>query len=280
MTHDKITPSTVGAQRSVAFPFAVHYTQMPSRRFHRKSRRGCESGKQRRTRCGIERPSCQNCLRWNVACSFLETSQPVPAMTKQSTSTIPSPPGADRRSQFISAGFDDHNAQLMSHYSTVACLTTTDDPARLTAWRSTLPAMVILWSYLRHGLLALSAIYSSYLELGLHQKTVYLASARSHFGKALNAYIPRVKTATKESCPSLFAFATIVPLLAWSFLQTNDTDLHGKAFLDQFTGVWNFLLGAAAVAHRSRRWIHQSSMSSLVTMRQLSNVPSELAHDP
>ncbi|KAL8955049.1 MAG: hypothetical protein Q9183_006814 [Haloplaca sp. 2 TL-2023] len=140
--------------------------------------------------------------------------------------------------------------------------------------------MALSCSYLRHGLLALSAMHYSYLELGPHQTTVYLASARSHFGQALNAYIPQVKTTTEESCPSLFAFATIVPILSWSFLQTIDTDLHGRAFLDQFTGVWNFLLGAAAVAHGGRRWIHQSSMSSLVTMRHLDNNLSELAYGP
>ncbi|KAL8969240.1 MAG: hypothetical protein Q9183_002090 [Haloplaca sp. 2 TL-2023] len=140
--------------------------------------------------------------------------------------------------------------------------------------------MALSYSYLRHSLLALSAMHYSYLELGPYQKTVYLVSARSHFGKALNADIPQVKTTTEESCPSLFAFATIVPILSCSFLQTVDTDLHGRAFLDQFTGVWNFLLGAAAVAHGGRRWIHQSSMSSLVTMRHLDNKLSDLAYGP
>ncbi|KAL8870447.1 MAG: hypothetical protein Q9174_003516 [Haloplaca sp. 1 TL-2023] len=168
----------------------------------------------------------------------------------------------------------------MSHYATVACLTTTDDPKALTAWQSTLPSMALSCPYLRHGLLALSAMHSSRLELAQYHQIMYFAAARTHFGKALNAYIPQVKITSEESCPSLFAFAIIVPILSWSFLQTIDMDLHGNAFLDQFIGVWNFLLGAAAVAHGGRRWIHQSSMSSMVTMRHLDNVISELAPSP
>lgn len=156
----------------------------------------------------------------------------------------------------------------MAHYSTRVYLTATDEAQRLTAWQITIPRLALSCQYLRHGLLAFSAMHFR-LACPQHRQSFYADLARQHLAKALDLYIPHLRSNTEGSCAALFAFSTLVPALSYSFLQAVDTDLQGEDFIRQFLCIWNYLHGAKLVAHEARPWIHQSVISSLVTLRKL-----------
>ena len=181
--------------------------------------------------------------------------------------------------QFHVANFDDHDAQLMAHYSTTVCFTITDELDRVKVWQTTIPSLALSWPFLRHGLLALSAMHYR-LACPVDRQIYFADSARRHLSIALELYIPHVQATSAESCAALFAFATIVPAVCYSFLQAIDTELEGEDLINQFLYIWSYLLGPKAVAQEARQWIHQSEVASLVSFRWLEDIIPNLADEP
>ncbi|KAL8886468.1 MAG: hypothetical protein Q9192_006480 [Flavoplaca navasiana] len=187
--------------------------------------------------------------------------------------------GMTAQGQFHMANFDDHDAQLMAHYSTIVCFTITDELDRVKVWQTTIPSLALSWPFLRHGLLALSAMHYR-LACPVDRQIYFADSARRHLSIALELYIPHVQATSAESCAALFAFATIVPAVCYSFLQAIDTELEGDDLINQFLYIWNYLSGPKAVAQEAQQWIHQSEVASLVSLRRLENIIPGLAHEP
>ncbi|KAK2839202.1 hypothetical protein FQN49_006373 [Arthroderma sp. PD_2] len=63
-------PQPVPAQTRSLVPEKRKSSGFRSRRSHRKSRAGCLVCKRRRVKCDEERPCCQNCVNYGVACSY------------------------------------------------------------------------------------------------------------------------------------------------------------------------------------------------------------------
>ncbi|KAL9630260.1 MAG: hypothetical protein Q9204_004812 [Flavoplaca sp. TL-2023a] len=194
---------------------------------------------------------------------------------------LTNPPGSsvNAQGQYHVANFDDHDVQLMAHYSTVVCFTITDELDRVKVWQTTIPSLALSWPFLRHGLLALSAMHYR-LACPVDRQIYFADSARRHLSIGLESYIPHVQATSAESCAALFAFATIVPAVCYSFLQAIDTELQGEDLIDQFLYIWSYLSGPKALAQEARQWIHQSEVASLVSLRMLENIIPGLAHEP
>ena len=248
---------------------------MPSRRFHHKRRHGCTNCKGRRSRCGEERPSCQNCIRLETRCSYLDSDQQGAASLASSVS--PDRPIIEPRIAFGVS--DDQEVELVHHYVNTACFTTTDDTELFPTWQVTIPQMALSSPYLKHGLLALSAMHIR-LTSSPHRQPFHAALARRHLSKALESYIPNLQTNTEQTCSALFSFSAILPSLSYSFLQSEDTHLQGQDFIGQFVRVCQFLLGARAVATEARQWINHSVVSPMVTLKSLQNVLPRVADSP
>lgn len=253
---------------------------MPSRRSHQKRRHGCANCKQRRIRCGEERPSCQNCGRLGSRCSYLELDQehalPNPVVQQEL--------GAGQGSTHLQACLTTedphaHDGELINHYSNSTCLTVTDDVLHFPIWQVVVPEIAQSYPFLRHGLLALSAMHLR-LTSCPSKRLLYTELAHQHQGEALKSYIPQLQMITEESCPALFAFSTILSALSYSFLQSEESDLQGEEYITRFLEIWKFLYGATVVATESKRWIRQSVLSPLVTLRSLENVLPHLDADP
>ena len=213
-----------------------------------------------------------------MRCSFLDDDHQQGRATRQLSSLSPECP-TDAQSQSAFANFEDQDAALMTHYTTLVYLSTTDDLDSLETWRSTVPSLALSFPYLRHGLLALSAMHVR-LTSPPNLQSFYLDLARQHLDQALESYIPQLAATTEQSCPALFAFSVLLPALSLSFLQSVDTDLQGTGYVAEFVQTWNFLLGATAVAREARPWIASSPVSPLMTLRDMDNVLPCVAEGP
>lgn len=172
-----------------------------------------------------------------------------------------------------------HDAELMNNHVTSACFTATDEAERFAIWQGTIPSIALSCSYLRQGLLAFSAM-DIRLTCSPDRRPFYASLARQHLSKAPESYIPQLGTNTGESCPALFAFSSLLPALPYSFLQAVRTDLQGEDYIKQFIRIWHFLLGATAVAKGGRRWINESILAPLVTLKSIVNVLLQVADSP
>lgn len=138
----------------------------PGRRSHTKSRKGCKTCKARHIRCDETTPHCNNCLKHEVRCDYLDTIPVSPQPSQQShvpqlsTSTSPMYHGspqeyADGSWQSMPAQLDDPSpfpAQAMSpsilspvdleyyrHLDTLCDSMSIKGVMDLTMWTSSLP---------------------------------------------------------------------------------------------------------------------------------------------
>ena len=111
---------------------------MSSRQPHRKSRTGCQKCKQRKVRCGQEKPICNNCDRLGHHCSFVDSD-----LLTAGTSTIARSRSAsvvDQKaavaSELSSRDPDLQDLELMHQYATSTCFTMTGESEPLpSGWK-------------------------------------------------------------------------------------------------------------------------------------------------
>jgi len=232
-----------------------------------------------RSAAGRDSPRVRTAFDWANAAPILDFDQAGDRSTSQDSSLRQERTGI-MRSQPAGVGvLYPHDAELTNNYVTSACFTATDEAERFAIWQGTIPSIALSCSYLRHGLLAFSAMHIR-LTCSPDRRPFYASLARQHLSKAPESYIPQLGTNTGESCPALFAFSSLLPALSYSFLQAVRTDLQGEDYIKQFIRIWHFLLGATAVAKGGRRWINESILAPLVTLKSIENVLPQVADSP
>ena len=140
---------------------------MPSRRFHTKSRLGCANCKQRKIRCGEERPVCENCGRLPGSCSYLQ-SDPQGGTTLQHIGSE-FKPGEPPREAILAdkdalafEPLNKYDEELMQHWTQSTSHKMSDRADLVTTWQLTVPSLAVHHAFLRHGLLALAAMHIRY----------------------------------------------------------------------------------------------------------------------
>ncbi|KAG8527125.1 uncharacterized protein KY384_008554 [Bacidia gigantensis] len=211
---------------------------MPSRQFHRKSRHGCQKCKERKVKCGQEKPICRHCERLGYHCSFTET-QASEAIGSQLDAINDPIPGTS------AVGDELHiqDLELMHHYSTTTYYTMTDQIERYYIWQHSIPRHALNHPFLMRGLLTLAALH-------LHDQNpqaAYLDRATFHQAKALEEYHPHLSNITEENSSALFAFSSIIAAIRFAFLRHPEPALSGTAFIGSMSEIFDLLMGSKAV---------------------------------
>ncbi|RAH69772.1 Zn(II)2Cys6 transcription factor [Aspergillus aculeatinus CBS 121060] len=202
------------------------------RRTHRKSRNGCQQCKHRKVKCGEEKPTCDNCMRHGVRCSFAvstrmaETasslteatsassrnstpnssgrrSPPVEFPDDTATSRLPQPPSSTGTSDLAIA-----DLELLHHYTTSTAYTFSANPTLQTLWRVEVPKVGFTAPYTLRAILALSALHLASLRPG-QQKDHYLGLASTHHDAALRLATPAIAQLTPTNATPLFLFSAL-----------------------------------------------------------------------
>ncbi|PYI17348.1 hypothetical protein BO99DRAFT_388851 [Aspergillus violaceofuscus CBS 115571] len=179
------------------------------RRSHRKSRNGCQQCKHRKVKCGEEKPTCDNCMRHGVRCSFAvstrlaETASSFTEATSASNNTtLPQPPSSTGTSDLAIA-----DLELLHHYTTSTAYTFSANPALQTLWRVEVPKIGFTAPYTLRAILALSALHLAGLRPG--HKDQYLQLASTHHDAALRLATPAIAHLTATNATPLFLFSAL-----------------------------------------------------------------------
>ncbi|KAF2174918.1 hypothetical protein K469DRAFT_680710 [Zopfia rhizophila CBS 207.26] len=226
------------------------------KRFHRKTRAGCNQCKRRRVKCDETKPSCANCVRNHLQCSleFLtpikpENQYPKPRakpITLQIHSTV-SPPRTDIGLATFS--LDPKNLELLHHYTSVTCLTL-GTVRNMHVWQVEIPRLALCHEFLMHGLLAISALHLSTLQTARNSELIRRATMAEHM--ALPSFRQYVSANEAEKIHAVFAFAGyLVPYLL-SLSGWLDAPMGRIPSLDDYRPHWfHVLRGLVSLCGRS-----------------------------
>ncbi|KAI9932448.1 hypothetical protein ASPWEDRAFT_46974 [Aspergillus wentii DTO 134E9] len=188
----------------------------PGRRTHRKSRNGCHQCKARKIKCDESQPSCRNCVRHGVGCSFVTHPGPSSAHLHEQ---LASPHSSDTVSPLSiqhllshpePAAVDDlavSDLEMLHHYSTCTAYTFSRNPTLQTMWRVKVPQIGFSSTYALRAILAISALHLAYLRPD--RKHVYVAQAEMHHEAALRMVTPNISKLMEEDGNALFLFSIL-----------------------------------------------------------------------
>ncbi|KIW71310.1 hypothetical protein PV04_03491 [Phialophora macrospora] len=241
---------------------------MPSRQFHRKSRHGCANCKQRKIRCGEERPSCANCNRLGGRCSFLDSDPSGGALVHSSpgsSSSTPQPSAASIHGPHeLTDSLEQYDEELIKHWSEATCFTMDDRWETFAIWRVAVPALALDQPFLRHGLLALSSMHLRHTATAPLQSR-YVDLASQHQARALAGYIPELRTITSDNCHALFAFSALLLPIQYSFISAMDGEIDTEEVLGEITSVFDSVIGATVIAFHGEAWLRSGVLRPLMT---------------
>ncbi|KAK9239233.1 hypothetical protein V1525DRAFT_398905 [Lipomyces kononenkoae] len=233
---------------------------MPSRKGYHKVRGGCLTCKERKVRCGLERPVCRNCSRLFRSCTY---AKPVPG---QETAQSP----FDLQSKCVS------EIELMHHYTAYTYLTLSDNPILVSLWKEVVPKHAFQHHFLLQGLLAVAAQHRLHDKSGISMDLINTANFYHH--KALSNYINLLSDVTEENCHALFAFSQVIVAISYSRLSLGfyeETKLsHG--LIASIVHIFELLKGALAIANQARTWLRAGDLGPMLrqTPKRQSSNPS------
>ncbi|KAF4452331.1 Fungal transcriptional regulatory N-terminal [Fusarium albosuccineum] len=222
---------------------------MPLKRPHTKTRHGCRHCRSRRVRCDLHHPACGNCTKRQVKCPYLDDSPPVVVQHI-----------ADRTAWQT-------DLRLMHQYNTSTCFTMANNESLNTVWQIQVPKLAFNHDFLLSGTLALAALHRSSLATTSSSESQFLVAAARHHGqRAIQSYIPALRSATDQNCHAIFAFSII---LASYHLATIRYDHQGESssdLLDRLISVSRLLKGSITIAYRYRYQLHIGPLSAMMGM--------------
>ncbi|XRM37207.1 hypothetical protein ABZX51_000693 [Aspergillus tubingensis] len=230
------------------------------RRSHRKSRSGCQQCKLRKVKCGEEKPTCGNCKRHGVHCSFaLSTRMAEPSLlgdqnsfssqtsTPQSDyrpSNPSSPSGGASQPQMAAAPGPElaiADLELLHHYSTSTAYTFSFHPVIQTLWRIEVPQIAFKAPYTLRAILAVSALHLAVLRPEKQEQ--YISQASYHHEASLKLATPEIANITYDNCTPLFLFSALSsficcakPLKLGNFLLWEDHEIANWLMIIRGTG--------------------------------------------
>ncbi|KLU85830.1 hypothetical protein MAPG_04850 [Magnaporthiopsis poae ATCC 64411] len=164
-------------------------TRLNARRSHRKSRNGCGTCKRRKIKCDEHRPSCRNCIRHGVACSFAESGPSTPSQLGS---------GTDGDLSMLAL-------ELMHHYATSTHATLWSDPTVRSLWRGPVVSMALTRPYLMRSLLALSALHLAHNRPD--ERDRYTCVAIEYHQLALQQAAPLMSNLSRAEAEHIFLFS-------------------------------------------------------------------------
>ncbi|KAH9209795.1 hypothetical protein DL95DRAFT_437867 [Leptodontidium sp. 2 PMI_412] len=167
----------------------------PTKRVHKKSRRGCGTCKIRKIKCDEETP-CRNCVKHRVECDFLTAA---PSESPQGISS----PLADEALPDLNL----KDIELFHHYCTSTSQSMWTNPLLRTFWRIQVPNVGLTYHFVMRGILSMAALHLAYLQPD--KKDVYLPYSMHHQQQALKEVMGILPNVTTENCTALHLFSIL-----------------------------------------------------------------------
>ncbi|ETN45747.1 uncharacterized protein HMPREF1541_09580 [Cyphellophora europaea CBS 101466] len=237
---------------------------MSTRRSYHKVRGGCLTCKRRKVRCGLERPTCDNCNRLSRDCTYAAETAIKPALSR-SPSIAPIPSAA-------------LEVELMHHYTAFTAPTVGHDQHLVSLWRDVVPKHAFKHRFLLLGLFAVAAQHK--LHCGKPEFPDELFDAASYYyQEALPIYISLLDDINEDNCHALFAFSQLLAGISCSRLSLGFYDQPGspQSLIDSLVGVFELLKGALAIAKQASTWLNAGDLRDMMNNLPVLDAPEESA---
>ncbi|KAL4796353.1 hypothetical protein BDV19DRAFT_378323 [Aspergillus venezuelensis] len=201
-------------------------------RSHRKSKAGCLQCKKRKVKCDESRPGCRKCAIHGVACSFTNpahgrTQAGSPVSVSSSTSNLaldtsvqgPSP----HQTLFAASPLNIQDLELLYHFMTSTCYTTSRVPAIRSLWRDEVPRIAFSTPFLLHALLAVSALHIAHSTPS--RRTECTSQAHLHHNAAVTSVIPSITSLASDNAAALYLFSSLTCMFSCADMERNSNFL-------------------------------------------------------
>ncbi|KAF2011579.1 hypothetical protein BU24DRAFT_284402 [Aaosphaeria arxii CBS 175.79] len=158
-----------------------------SRRWHSKSRTGCQGCKSRKVKCDEHRPSCRNCLKRATKCDFLDSEPPVPLSI---------------------SGSQNLELELLHNFTVATAATLSTETQTRDMWRVAVPQIGFGTRYIMDCILSLSALHMARSDI--KRRDLLLSQANVHLNASLKEALPLIPSVNKSNCDKLFLFSVLV----------------------------------------------------------------------
>jgi hypothetical protein len=167
----------------------------------------------------------------------------------------------------------------MHHYSTVVCLTLSENPAILHVWQSLVPRQALRHLHLMHCLLGLSALHLIYTSP--EDSEMYRQAAIRHQDIAVATFRPLLGNITAENCDALWATSALTVMFGAAQYQVLP-EAPGVAKLSPLDGileVCELVRGVHVMTQVAGKWINDGPLKPILGDPWQGRGAPELASD-
>ncbi|KAJ5658531.1 C6 transcription factor [Penicillium longicatenatum] len=199
------------------------------RRSHRKSRAGCLACKRRKVKvkpcnplhCDEAKPTCGNCERHGVPCSFTATPDPVrleheaasPAIpARHSTGTASPSIGPPAPQAPLNTSLPVFDMELLHHYMVSTCYTLSRIPSIQAIYRDEVPRVGFTMPAVLHAMLAVAALHLARSDPSRRDSCI--AQAHMHHQTAVQSVTPNIPFLASDNGVGLFLFSSLTCISA------------------------------------------------------------------
>ena len=241
--------------------------------------------------CDENRLGCSRCIRSGTQCSLAELQLSGLPLVKRPTGSEPFTPTSElklgsfdvrscrfRRPSSQDAAIETPlslqihirsqlsllDLELMHHYSTVTCFEISRIPAKQSTWQIAVPREALIYPFLMHALLAISAAHLMHTRPS--KQHMYEEAATKHRNLALTSSIPFLNNITPTNCHALFALSNIVSVLSLVFPHPSAPPLSGLPSdpLDTTLEFFTVIRGVKTVLSSAEEWIAQGPLATVL----------------
>ncbi|CAI6085001.1 unnamed protein product [Clonostachys chloroleuca] len=214
---------------------------MAKRKKYRKVRGGCLTCKERKVRCGLEKPECENCTRLARRCGYADAPVRPSAMQE---------------------------IELMHHYTAYTCLSMSENPVLRSLWRDIVPKHALRHPFLLQGIFACAALHKVHGDRDMEPEDLarLIHAADFYQQDSLKTYIDLLSNVTEENCHALFAFSQIIAGLSFARLSSNIHE-HTSGpidLIDKFFSLSELMKGTLNVAIEGIEWLREGDLRSML----------------
>ncbi|KAF2737225.1 hypothetical protein EJ04DRAFT_561862 [Polyplosphaeria fusca] len=204
---------------------------MSTRRAHQKTKHGCAACKKRRVKCDEQRPTCKNCDRRGIGCSF-QNDDPkgstlpdanalfkVHVFRQQSSPSISYelPPesllnahAVDKMMQNYPNAMQSQFRSLLRHFTHSTRLSLALDKRSINVWPLAVTQLISEYPFVLRAVFALTSLHVSRSLLNDSDRNYHLNIAAGQLNIGISQYWNSLQEMSQQNADALFAFSTML----------------------------------------------------------------------
>jgi hypothetical protein len=163
--------------------------------------------------------------------------------------------------------------ELMHHFSTVVCVTLSDNPDIRHVWQFVVPKEALRHNFLMHCVLGLSALHL--VHTAPHDNERYRRAAIRHQDIAVATFRPLLEHITAQNCDAMWASSALTVIFGAAQYQLPEASGVAKLSpLDGILEVCELVRGVYVVVQAAVQWISTGPIKPILVFDFITNSPT------